>query len=98
MFKVGQKVVCVKDHSDKLFIKGQRFRVYGIKVEPCCGLKTIDVGIKSNHTLIECVCGAEVKNDNYFSLKLFRPLDETFAEEVLSNIKEQIKEDELVLI
>lgn len=36
--------------------------------------------------------------DNWYSASAFRKVDEAFAEAVLENVKEQIKEDQLVKI
>lgn len=83
MFKVGQKVVCVNPAPP--LIKGEVYTIVGF-----------------HPTDKEGVLIKEVENESQtgygFYYWRFRPIDETFAEEVLSNIKEQIKEEELILV
>lgn len=85
MFKVGQKVVCIKN-------------VYG----------HTNILIEGNEYILteyDSIWDAFFVSYNGISVGLwikyreyFRPLDETFAESVLENIKEQIKEEQLILV
>lgn len=99
MFKVGQKVVCIETHNLGHFKKGEIFILSGIKQCPNCKKILLDIGITVNYDIIVCgKCGLEKENDNYFSSHRFKPLYETFADEVLENIKEQIEQEELVYV
>lgn len=84
MFKVGQKVVCVSNNypnKDVHKLKiGEIYTIQAMENDPDGALHLIFF---------------EVEYWAYY-VKHFRPLDETFAESVLENIKEQIKEGELI--
>ncbi len=88
-FKVGQKVVCVKQGD-----------WYGVDAPPNTfpqydQIYTVDSTRQdSDNSWISIVGWPE----EWFVTKNFRALDEAFAEEVLENIKEQIEEEELVRI
>jgi hypothetical protein len=101
MFKVGQKVVCIDGYSSigagwTLMTN----EIYEVKsINTCkCGSISISVGFYGYGTHCND-CKFEYSDYECFHrITRFRPLDETFAEEVLSNIKEQIKEEELILV
>lgn len=104
MFKVGQKVVCVNTNNSRglpLFHikKGEIYTILGIR-ECDCGNVTFYLGFKTITGRIQCSkCDCVYHSEkSYFSSDRFRPLDETFATEVLEQIKEQIEQEELVLI
>jgi len=89
-FKVGQRVVAIRDHSQGIIKKDETFPVLGINRNICCGSLTIDVGLKVVGRKRICVCGCSRKNDNYFGASLFRPIDEisnTTYEEVMQWIE-----------
>jgi hypothetical protein len=100
MFEIGKKVICVKTHSQGVVAEGKIYMIRDLRTCPTCNVLQIDVGVKSNNVLGFCIC----KNKNpthgihWLSNKLFRPLDESFAESVLENIMEQIAEEELIEI
>jgi len=75
-FKIGQEVVCIKSHSMGFFKKGEEFTIQGIKIEKCCKLITLDIGLKFDYVNGECVCGNTTEWDNYFSSSLFAPKQE----------------------
>jgi len=90
--------------------KGKIYTITAIFTECNCGvlinvdnMKSIDIvgNIVGKNKVIQCVgCGKSYVDCGLHGYRVsrFRPLDETFAEEVLENIKEQIKEEELILV
>lgn len=84
MFKVGQKVVCVEP-IDTLVM----YEIYTVEsINDFYG--NIGVVLVEDKSIFSLTGG-------YWAYR-FRPLDETFATEVLEQIKEQIEQEELVLI
>lgn len=83
MFKVGQKVVCVNNKGTSQLIEKNKYTIKSFVCD-CYGV------------LLEEVSPSE--GFDGFLISRFRPLDETFAESVLENIKEQIKEEQLILV
>lgn len=96
MFKVGQKVVCIDGYeSCGLELKtGQIYTI--ISLSECCSL-CLNVGIKHPAKGTYCNNCNKIHTVVCHSSTRFIPLDETFAEEVLENIKQQIEEEELIL-
>lgn len=96
MFKPGQKIIAVRNHVDKVFLKGQIFQVKATKNAPCgCHSFLVDIGIRDNDSgFIDCnECGYRFKNNSpihWFSNKNFAPVDYSFADRVLSMIQEEI--------
>ena len=91
MFEIGQKVVCVKTHSQGVVKEGQVFTVIGIRTCANCGIVDIDVGIKLT-SLMACSCGAVTQTRNWWLHNyLFRPLDELYNEEI-SELMQEINE------
>ena len=96
MFKIGQKVVCVDASGLDLSYgeNGPQFgEIYTIR----------DFYIDGTSVYLnEIVNKKHLYNVGFleacFLLTRFRPLDETFAEETLKNIAEQIEQEQLVLI
>ena len=98
-FRIGQEVVCIKDHSQGIIKKGQTFIIKDIWLRECCGYLVVDIGIKSNKGGCKCKCGQAYSlfsNIWWISAKLLSPIEKSFGEQVLENILEQIKEEELV--
>ena len=97
MLMVNQEVVVIKSHSQGLFRKGQHFVVESITT--CgCGIEIVKLfrlaapsgSTKCNHCL-------EVINDSYFYAKMFAPMESiTFAKELLEEMTEEIKEEQLI--
>lgn len=96
MFKVGQKVVCTCDSWSTLkkiwfftitiktnYKKPKKDKIYTIE----------DFGLNEKHNRYY----VELKEfpGNIYESSEFRPIDELFAEGILENINEQIKEDYL---
>lgn len=98
-FRIGQKVVCIKDHSQGVIKEGQTFIIKNIKTYKC-GCVGYDLGIKTYKRL--CLCGIhnsvseETSGVHWISGRILAPIDDDFAEKVLEGILEQIKEEELV--
>jgi hypothetical protein len=109
MFKVGQKVVCIKTSLSGRLKVGKIYTITDIKTSCKCGQEynvdnlcdmsiygsTIIAGEKTKCPV--CGCGEKSNGLAYFSRKRFAPIDESFAEETLEMIKEQIEEEYLVL-
>jgi len=95
-FKVGERVVAVRTHSQRCFVKGQLFTVLGVKTIPCCKYLVVDVGLRINHPLIEChICGSLCSNDNMFYHKNFKPLSDylsSLSETELNEIEKTFPE------
>ena len=77
-FYVGQKIVCIKDHSSGAVKKGQHFIV--MNVEKFCCDWLVDIGILNDHPSMECnYCGMKIMSQSFlFSQTLFAP-EEQFA-------------------
>jgi hypothetical protein len=56
-FEVGMQVICIKNHSEKVVIKGQSFIISEIKNTECCGLTLLDIGIRTELGYTLCSCG-----------------------------------------
>jgi hypothetical protein len=97
MFKIGQKVVCVKTHSQGIVKKGNFYTIYNINNPGCCGKIFVDVGIKMDEdkTLMCSTCRSEIhtKEIHWISSALFSPLEHDFTEEVLKKALQQINEE-----
>lgn len=87
MFKVGQKVVCINNNFT-------RKDMYPLTIGEIYTISVI-TGFYQGFFYIKLEGIPPIEN---YATEHFRPLDETFAESVLENIKEQIKEEELVCV
>jgi len=92
--KAGDRVVCVKSHSEGFVKKGQEFILTGV-YDFCC-TKAVSVGIHCSHNYVRCTCG-EIheanKTEMVFGSDLFRKVN--FTNEItkaLANGHEEIKE------
>lgn len=76
-FKIGQKVVCVKSHSEGLVIKR---RVYCVESNVCpCKCNAIDVGVTSYNKHSHSLCSTcnhvyKASKEHYIGEWLFAPL------------------------
>jgi len=104
MFKIGQEVVCIKSN---VHINGnigvKRDKTYTIlNIIQCkCGNVSLDVGISMSDVAgTNCGCGRDINYGTiwYQRSQRFRPiqLDHAFANEVIAEIIELVKEEELV--
>jgi len=76
MFYVGQRVVCIKDHSLRFIKKGDTFTVLDINSCSCGDIHLLV--LTTNHPAYRCgICNIiHEKGDWYASSQLFAPLDE----------------------
>ena len=81
MFKAGQKIVCIKTSSKKKVIEGE---IYTVVKMTFGGMGVMLVEVQSEYVT------------NGFMAYLFRPIDNTWAEEVLCKLLEEMNADELV--
>lgn len=97
-FKVGDEIICIKDHTNKLVRNGEVFTVKGFARNPCCGSTIVDVGIPGsnpNTTCYTCQCSYKKPNGGYwFAAYIFRkvqkrrkPGNTEATEEILERIK-----------
>jgi hypothetical protein len=77
-FKVGDEVICIRDHTEKIVRNGDVFRVKGLESNPCCGSIIVDVGVRSNRPYTKCyTCQCSYKKDDgnyWFAAMLFRKI------------------------
>lgn len=79
MFRIGDHIVAVRDHSIKVFRQGDEFVVSAIR-QGCCraSVQLISIGIKKKANGIQTCprCGTKIKTDNelFFSATMFAPL------------------------
>jgi hypothetical protein len=103
MWTIGKKIICIKSHSQGVFKENDVFTLKGIYKDICkCPLLKFDIGFKTDKFIGYCPSCKEknINEEHYrgiwlFNENLFKPLDETYAEEVLENIMENIKKEEL---
>jgi hypothetical protein len=110
MFRVGQKVVCIKSHSQGFVTKGKIYTINHIEICPICGIVAFDVGISISELryLMGTKCHCSYKfpiGDIYVNSELFAPIqyDIISNSEVIKEIIEEkldspitIKEEELI--
>lgn len=97
-FYIGQKVVCVKTHSEGRTVAGRIYTVVGFACCPACGLPCLDLNIPNSRGRrgTVCLCGGRVHDSRAVDgASRFRPLlgDE---QEQLTAIEEEVKEEELI--
>lgn len=97
---VGQRVVCIKTHPDKVVTKGLYYIIKGIKQSCCGGGLVLDVGIKDfddSADFCRCAdCGKLSRYDAVWWLceSRFAPIDELSdytVETLLNEIEEPVK-------
>lgn len=99
-FHVGQKVVCIKSHSQGVVKEGITYTIKGIRINCKCSSFVFDVGIVSSRTGGFCLsCGSVTPLQHgiwWISNTLFAPLDTMKASEKAAD--ELIKELKIELI
>ena len=97
-FKVGDEIICIKDHSRKLVRNGEVFTVKGFTRNPCCGSTIVDVGISDSTphtTCYSCLCDYEKPKGGYwFAAYIFRKIEKsssTAKNELPEAIQERIR-------
>lgn len=98
-FYVGQRVVALKDHSQGMYKKGDRFIIASIYKATCCDIWLVEIGILSVHNHWKCVIcktgGQKRRSDQaVFNSGSFAPIQENFQSISLEKILE--KETELI--
>lgn len=102
MFRIGQRVVCIKDHSQKIIVRGQEFVIQNLLPFKCGCLTAVDVGIKKPKSMLpltgcnKCDSIHPTGDVFYFASELFAPMDDKFADKILNKIIKQIKKEEIV--
>lgn len=102
-FKINQKVVCIKAHSQGTVKKDEIYTVTGVYATYClCKDKVlITVGIKSTHKVTKCAyCGMthDTIREHLLNAELFRPLVDDEIESLISEIEEEINHKELATV
>lgn len=91
IFKVGDKVEAIVNHSIGKFIMGQQFVVTGISFCPVCGIQNITIGIKATSSRKHCLpCGSHYELETkewLFSSRSFKIVDPSY-----SNISKELAE------
>ena len=102
-FKVGDEIICIKDHSRKLVRNGEVFTVKGFTRNPCCGSTIVDVGIPGsnpNTTCYTCQCSYKKPNGGYwFAAYIFRKIENSSSarkSELPEAIQERIRKHKTV--
>lgn len=96
-FYIGQKVVCVKSHSQGVIKKGQEFTVTGVFEPDCnCDNWTITIGLKTIIPFHQCsFCGYIRKNESSessefrFGYTMFAPVQEDFKSISFTKVLEE---------
>lgn len=87
MYEIGEKVVCVKTHSQGVVKEGDIKTLNDFK-KGCCGDLVFNVGIKSSYKIGEYLmcprCNKPKISDGIWWIyaKLFRPIDDLYNEEI----------------
>ncbi len=86
-FKIGQKVVAIRDHSQGIYKKGDEFIVDGFNCCPGCGLQCIFLKGKNSVGGSACtICGIiDEKVRESFGERNFAPL-QSFGEQITEQI------------
>lgn len=93
-FYVGQKIIAIRDHSQGVFKKGDKFIVKGLGKECCHNI--VDIGVNTQKPKFRCSCGntgIKTHNKSMFAEECFKPLQEQ-CYPLISYSK--VLEDELV--
>lgn len=99
MFKIGGRVEVIKNHSQGVVKKGEKYYIKDI-IELSCGHGiAVDLGIRD---IERCITKCTSCKNKFYSGKTFwintkilRPIDEDFAEQTLGRILKEVKEEEL---
>lgn len=83
MFKIGQKVVCIKANPTKDLVEGEIYTITEIKMS-VEGVKVAEA--KSS----------KIDGNGYFYYWRFREIDDTWVERLLCKLMSEVEADELV--
>lgn len=92
-YTLGDKVICVRDHSQGFVTKGQVFTVIGMSIPCQCNEVWVNVGVKNNYDLTHCVHCKTITTGTWFSHHLFRKFQDPLQEQ-LENIEQVWKQEE----
>lgn len=85
-YKVGGKVVAIRNHSEGYFKSGQVYAVLGIGESECCGTLTLNIGVPSSLYGMSCIkCGGYYKEGDpyaWFLASSFVPVDDMSLKQV----------------
>ena len=92
-FKIGQRVVAVKDQSQGRFKKGDEFTIDGFTCCPHCGIQCVYLDERTK--IIRSLCGIcdnryNAGRQNYAE-RLFAPL-QSFGEQIEESISKEAEE------
>jgi hypothetical protein len=94
------KAICIRANEFFDLHKGKIYTITDVK-QCSCGDTYYSYGIKTDEKGFDCRCGKCLEKGSlpeYYALaNRFAQIDESFAEETLEMIKEQIEEEYLVL-
>ena len=96
-FYVGQKVVCIKDHTEGIVKKGQEYIIMDI-VPGCCSVDAwwVDIGYKPSPKVLylQCPICHQISQDHlqYLAFYLFAPIEEQkFSKVTYTEILEAVE-------
>lgn len=96
---IGQDIVVIKDHRDKVVVEGEVYTIRGIRPSICrCKEYELDIGKNTGHKETYCskCYGTGESNGIYWlSEKLFQPLDSLSD---ISELKEIVENPEPLFV
>ena len=78
---IGQKILCIKNHTANTIINGQEFIVLGILPPDCaCNIYALDIGYSRDCSLMSCLQCKSIQdyskdNIHWFCETLFIPIE-----------------------
>lgn len=101
MFRIGQKIICIDDSGNVPLVKGKIYTIKSLDILCECGT-LVNVGILNTqprkYPTSRCIrCKKDMHYPKWWGFRIsrFAPLNENFAEDVLLNISEKVKEEQL---
>ena len=91
---IGQKILCIKNHSKNVVTKGQEFIVLGVLAPDCvCNLYALNIGYPTDFAIFKCPdCSAmqdySKESIYWFCETLFIPI-EYLENSIFNTIKEK---------
>ncbi len=82
---IGQEIVAIRTHSQRLIIRGRTYKIKQLQITPCkCNNVDIDVGIPHTYNgIVECnMCGIKYSSNGHTWIdeRNFAPLDQDISE------------------
>lgn len=91
-FYVGQEVEAIKNHSNLMFKKGDKFVVTGVVKSPCCNVFKITIGVIGTGFMNCLICntryGPTRSRECEFDYKAFRAITSQFQSITYSEVLE----------